>query len=96
MPLALPDEPDTWQQDIQYLLGPSLMVAPVVRERDVPLDTIPLFGLEGHLLPLGPVVQHTGELPAPLTVDEVLTFGTPTVSFELTVPGGTAPTLTVH
>lgn len=161
MPLAFPDEPDTWQQDTQYLLGPSLLVAPVVREggrvritlprgrwfelatgewleggrsieRDVPLDTIPLFGREGHLLPLGPVVQHTGELPAPLTVDEVVAFGTPSVGIELpvvgadgrltgaialtptpvvtptggtpmvsgladlTLPGGAAPTLTVH
>ena len=112
MPLAFPDEPDTWQQDTQYLLGPSLLVAPVVHagghvritlprgrwfelatgewveggrtiERDVPLDTIPLFGREGHVLPLGPVVQHTGELPAPLTVEEVVAFGDPTVALEL-------------
>jgi alpha-D-xyloside xylohydrolase len=114
MQLAFPDEPEAWQQDTQYLLGPSLLVAPVVHEggrvrislprgrwfelatgewieggrsieREVPLDTIPLFGREGHLLPLGPVVQHTGELPAQLTVDEVVAFGPPTVGIELPV-----------
>jgi alpha-D-xyloside xylohydrolase len=117
MPLAFPDDPDTWQHDTQYLLGPSLLVAPAVRaggrvriglpegrwfelatgewleggrtiERDVPLNSIPLFGREGHLLPLGPVVQHTGELPAPLTVEEVLVFGAPSASLDLPVTDG--------
>jgi alpha-D-xyloside xylohydrolase len=112
MPLAFPDEPDTWGADLQYLLGPSLLVAPVVRadgrvritlptgrwcdlatgewlngggsfERIVPLDEIPLYGREGHLLPLGPVVQRTGELLGPLVVDEVLMFGAPQVPLTL-------------
>jgi hypothetical protein len=65
-------------------------------ERDVPLDTIPLFGREGHLLPLGPVVQHTGELPAPLTVDEVVAFGTPTVPLELPVVDADGTPATCH
>jgi alpha-D-xyloside xylohydrolase len=107
-----PTSPTHGSRTLQYLLGPSLLVAPVVHEggrvrislprgrwfelatgewleggrsieRDVPLDSIPLFGREGHLLPLGPVVQHTGELPAPLTVDEVVAFGPPTVGIEL-------------
>jgi alpha-D-xyloside xylohydrolase len=114
MPLAFPDEPETWQHDTQYLLGPALLVAPVVRaggrvrialpegrwfelatgewleggrtiEREVPLDTIPLFGREGHLLPLGPVVQHTGELPGQLSVDEVLAFGATAAPIDLPV-----------
>ena len=50
---------------------------------EVPLDTIPLFGREGHVLPLGPVVQHTGELDGPLVVDEVMAFGAPTATLDL-------------
>jgi len=113
MPLAFPDEPDTWDAQLQYLLGPSLLVAPVVRadgrvrivlpqgrwfdltagewldggrsiERTYALGDVPLFGREGHVLPLGPVVQHTGELSGPLVVDEVLAFGATTA--ELTLP----------
>ncbi|MGA1077385.1 MAG: TIM-barrel domain-containing protein [Nitriliruptoraceae bacterium] len=112
MQLAFPDDLAA-TQDLQYLLGPSLLVAPVVRadgrvrvvlpagsrwcelatgtwheggtvlDLEVPLDTIPLFGREGHVLPLGPVVQHTGELDGPLVVDEVVAFGTPDVALDL-------------
>jgi len=114
MALAFPDDLAA-DRDLQYLLGPSLLVAPVVRadgrvrvvlpsgsrwcelatgtwheggtvlDLEVPLDTIPLFGREGHLLPLGPVVQHTGELDGPLVVDEVVAFGAPTVPLDLPV-----------
>jgi alpha-D-xyloside xylohydrolase len=113
MPLAFPHEPDTWDAELQYLLGPSLLVAPVVRadgrvrivlprgrwfdltegewldggrsiERTYALGDVPLFGREGHVLPLGPVVQHTGELAGPLVVDEVLAFGA--VSAPLVLP----------
>lgn len=35
-----------------------------------PLETLPLYVAEGAVLPLGPVMQHTGELPLdPLTVE---------------------------
>ncbi|MBI1774643.1 MAG: glycoside hydrolase family 31 protein [Proteobacteria bacterium] len=44
---------------------------------EVPLDHIPVFGREGHLLPLGPVVQHTGELPQPSPITELWAFGRP-------------------
>jgi alpha-D-xyloside xylohydrolase len=112
MPLAFPDDALVAGQDLQYLLGPSLLVAPAVApggrvrvvlppgrwlelatgtwheggrvlDLDVPLDTIPLFGREGHLLPLGPVVQHTGELDGPLVVDEVWSFGAPSVAMDV-------------
>ena len=35
---------------------------PRALELDLPLERIPLFGREGAALPLGPAVQHTGEL----------------------------------
>ena len=106
MPLAFPSDPLAWQFDQQYMLGPSLLVVPVlvpggaVRfylpagrwydiwnkewlegpgffERSVPLDHIPVFGREGALLPLGPVVQHTGQLKPGLDLNEIWAFGTP-------------------
>jgi alpha-D-xyloside xylohydrolase len=46
-------------------------------ERKVPLDTIPMFGREGTLLPLGPAVQHTGELQPGLDLEQVWAFGQP-------------------
>ncbi|MCX6035188.1 MAG: hypothetical protein NTV38_09470, partial [Chloroflexi bacterium] len=112
MVLAFPEDRIAWQFDQQYMLGGSLLVAPVVVpggkvrfympagkwfdiwnqtwvdgpglfERDVPLDYIPVFGREGTLLPLGPVVQHTGELKAELDLEEVWAFGTPRSGFQL-------------
>ncbi len=34
MPLAFPDDLNTYDKDLQYMLGPSLLVAPVYDERD--------------------------------------------------------------
>ena len=31
MPLAFPDEPEAWAFDTQYMFGPDLLVAPIVR-----------------------------------------------------------------
>jgi alpha-D-xyloside xylohydrolase len=104
MPLAAPDHRPVWSFDLQYMLGPSLLVVPVVQpgggvklylppggwydmesgeriegprymELTVPLDRIPVYGHEGTVLPLGPVVQHTGELDGQQPVTEVWTFG---------------------
>jgi alpha-D-xyloside xylohydrolase len=104
MPLAFPSDRVSWHYEQQYMLGPSLLVIPVVVpggnvrfylpsgrwydiwnqswlegpgvfERHAPLDHIPVFGREGTLLPLGPVVQHTGELNPGLHLDEVWAFG---------------------
>lgn len=112
MPLAFPDDPLAWQFDQQYMLGPALLVAPVVVpggavrfylpagrwfdiwnqewlegprvvQRKMPLDYIPVFGKEGAILPLGPEVQHTGELQPGLDLNEIWMFGRPQSGFEL-------------
>ncbi len=90
----------TWEIDDQYLLGPSIMVAPITefmaRTRqvylpagadwydaatgarhaggqtitvDAPRERVPLFVRAGAVIPLGELVQNTGENPqGPLTV----------------------------
>ena len=112
MPLAFPEDPLAWQFDQQYMLGPALLVVPVVVpggevrfylpagrwydiwneqwlegpglfQRSVPLDHIPVFGKEGAVLPLGPTVQHTGELKPGLDLVEIWTFGRPQQGFRL-------------
>jgi alpha-D-xyloside xylohydrolase len=114
MPLAFPEERLSWLFDQQYMLGPSLLVAPVVVpgghvryylpagkwfdlwnqtwvegpglfEQSMPLENIPVFGRAGTLLPLGPAVQHTGELQPGLDLQEVWAFGNP--KFGLQLPG---------
>ena len=50
----------------------------LLRLSGLPLDRMPVFGREGHLLPLGPAVQHTGEIDAARPVEEVVVFGLPT------------------
>ncbi|NLG71254.1 MAG: alpha-xylosidase [Chloroflexi bacterium] len=106
MVLAFPEDRIAWTFENQYMLGGSLLVAPVVEpggkarfylpagrwfdlcrqcwiegpgyfERQEPLEQIPVFGREGSLLPLGPAVQHTGELKADLDLNQVWVFGTP-------------------
>ena len=46
------------------------------------LDQFPVFGREGHALPLGPAVQHTGEIPVDKPVEQLWLFGKPTVPLE--------------
>jgi alpha-D-xyloside xylohydrolase len=104
MVLSFPQDRIAWQFDQQYMLGGSLLVAPVVVpggmvryylpagrwfdiwnqtwveggrmiEQTMPLDTIPVFGREGTILPLGPAVQHTGELKPRLDLTEIWVFG---------------------
>jgi len=41
------------------------------------LDQFPVFGREGHALPLGPAVQHTGEAGALRAIESLWLFGTP-------------------
>ena len=66
---------DIWNQT--WVQGGRLV------ESDVPLDHIPVFGREGTLLPLGPAVQHTGQLQAGLDLQEVWAFGTPRTGIQL-------------
>ena len=106
MPLAFPRHRPVWGFEQQYMLGPALLVAPVVQpggqvhiylppggwydvwtgeriegphylDTTVPLEWIPVYGREGAVLPLGPVVQHTGELEEKPAVTEVWAFGEP-------------------
>ena len=41
------------------------------------LDQFPVFGREGWALPLGPVVQHTGEIDPGLPLEALWVFGKP-------------------
>jgi alpha-D-xyloside xylohydrolase len=42
------------------------------------LDQFPVFGREGHALPLGPAAAHTGELDPLRPLDALWVFGRPT------------------
>src|SRR5690606_24649188 len=107
MPLAFPADVMAHVWDTQYLLGPALLVAPVLQPGtqhkvylpagdawwdrstgqryeggsglsvDVELDSLPVFGREGHMLCLGPAAQHTGEFNSARILDEVWMFGMP-------------------
>jgi len=120
MPFEFPEDPLAASFDEQYMFGPAMLVAPVVRagglvrvylppggwfdlseeplglipagnhssgerritggrviERAMAVDRIPLYGREGALVPLGPVVQHTDELGRDSAVSELLVFGLP-------------------
>lgn len=120
MPLEYPHDPLAATFDEQYLFGPAMLVAPVVRlgggvkvylppgewfdlsgeplrvgphrngtmerqriaggqviEQVMALDRIPMYGREGALVPLGPVVQHTGELGPDVAISDLLVFGLP-------------------
>jgi alpha-D-xyloside xylohydrolase len=41
------------------------------------LDQFPVFGREGYALPLGPAVQHTGEIDAARPLEQLWVFGKP-------------------
>ena len=49
----------------------------VIRYRAT-LDRFPVFGREGHALPLGPAVQHTGEVDRETPLNALWVFGKPT------------------
>ncbi|MGB6106136.1 MAG: glycoside hydrolase family 31 protein [Pusillimonas sp.] len=107
MALAFPSDPLAQVWDTQYMLGPALLVAPVLKPGnqaqvylpegdawwdlntgwryeggttwtvEAGLDTLPLFGREGHMLCLGPTAQHTGDFNSARILDEVWMFGMP-------------------
>lgn len=107
MALAFPSDRLAHLWDTQYLLGPALLVAPVLQPGgttqvylpegeawwdlntgwryeggaawtiEVGLDSLPVFGREGHMLCLGPTAQHTGEFNSARILDEVWMFGMP-------------------
>ena len=47
------------------------------------LDQFPVFGREGHVLPLGPAVQHTGEIDAERPVEQLWVFGKPSAALDM-------------
>jgi alpha-D-xyloside xylohydrolase len=53
----------------------------VIRYR-APLDKFPVFGREGYALPLGPVVQHTGEIDPAQPLAALYLFGKPALALE--------------
>jgi alpha-D-xyloside xylohydrolase len=42
------------------------------------LDQFPVFGREGYALPMGPAVQHTGEIDPARPLEQLWVFGRPT------------------
>lgn len=107
MALAYPDDAQAKAWDLQYMLGPALLVAPVLEPKtsvnvylpqgdawwdlnlnqryeggqvltvECGLDSVPVFGREGHMLCLGPVIRHLGEFNSARILDEVWMFGMP-------------------
>jgi alpha-D-xyloside xylohydrolase len=53
----------------------------VLRYR-APLDQFPVFGREGHALPLGRAVQHTGEIDGARPIEMLWVFGPPTAALD--------------
>jgi alpha-D-xyloside xylohydrolase len=107
MALSFPGDPVAQAWDTQYMLGPALLVAPIlepgaktrvylpgghawwdmntgwryeggtVLEVECGLDTLPVFGREGHMLCLGPGGLHTSDFNSARLLDEVWMFGMP-------------------
>ncbi len=107
MALSFPADPVAQAWDTQYLLGPAVLVAPMlesgetarvylpegqawwdlntgwryeggtVLELECGLDTLPVFGREGHMLCLGPGGLHTADFNSARLLDEVWMFGMP-------------------
>ena len=90
--MEFPDDPQTANRSDQWMMGGSLMVAPILQpggkrsvylpagrwyafgsnlplkgkrtlEVTAALDEIPVYVRAGSILPLGPVIQHTRQLP---------------------------------
>ena len=66
---------DIWSGE--RIQGPKLI------QDKVPLEHIPVYGYEGTILPLGPAVQHTGELLPELHLEEIWEFGEPQTGIDL-------------
>jgi len=107
MALSFPGDPVAQVWDTQYLLGPALLVAPILQpgkkarvylpegqawwdmntgwryeggtllEMECDVDTMPIFGREGHMLCLGPGGVHTADFNSARLLDEVWMFGMP-------------------
>jgi alpha-D-xyloside xylohydrolase len=64
------------------------------------LDQFPVFGREGHALPLGHAVQHTGEIDAAKPLEQLWVFGRPTHPLdgfaEVTISAGADGAYAIH
>lgn len=99
--LEFPDDKECLSTDMQFMFGPSLLVAPVVKkgqtvrslylpegrwfdwytgecfeggryvEVAAPLERVPLMVRAGSVIPMTPVMQHTGENPDALLYIDV-------------------------
>jgi alpha-D-xyloside xylohydrolase len=109
MALAFPDDEQAHLHDLQFLCGPSLLVAPITDasgkttvyfprgerwhelatgnkfeggsryEFDYGLDSMPVFGREGHILCLGNECESTAEINTIRPAVEAWLFGLPAV-----------------
>ncbi len=107
MAQSFPADVKAHAYETQYMLGPALLVAPIVQAGETAeiylpageawwdlntgwryeggttwqiklgLDSIPVFGREGHMLCIGPATQHTGEINSARILEEVWMFGMP-------------------
>lgn len=107
MALSFPQDARAHAWSMQYMLGPALLVAPILApgnkikvylpaneawwdlatgwryeggaelEVEVGLDSMAVFGREGHMLCLGLPVNHTGDFNTARLLDEVWMFGMP-------------------
>lgn len=107
MALAFPQDKWSHQYTQQYLLGPALLVAPILDDSDIKMiylpegeawwdlntgvrydggqvleyqcdiNTIPVFGREGHMLCLGPVLNGLTDFNSARILEEVWLFGMP-------------------
>src|SRR5699024_1996082 len=107
MPLCFPDDLQAHEYTEQFLLGPGLLVAPILDDGDIKtvylpkgetwwdlnsgksyeggqvlnykagVETIPIFGRDGHMLCVGPSLSHLGDLNTARLLDEIWMFGMP-------------------
>jgi len=55
------------------------------------LDQFPVFGREGHALPMGFAVQHTGEIDPDKLLEQLWVFGKPTRPFHGSLQANIVP-----
>lgn len=107
MALAFPRDRAARAFEEQFMFGPSLLVAPVLkaghaaeiwlpeggwydfwtgaridggralRLANIPLDRLPVYVREGHVLALGRAVAHTGEIDRKNPIAEIRAYGMP-------------------
>ena len=107
MALAFPRDRAARAFEEQFMFGPSLLVAPILkpghavevwlpeggwydfwtgqrveggrmlRAHHVPLDRLPVYVRDGHIVALGRAVSHTGQIDRKHPIDELRVYGMP-------------------